>query len=224
MTEPTRVRMALGRRLTVSAAAGLIVMSIALYVAYQWYVDTPVTEEARLALSDIGLVVRSIESQRRETHAPPKALRELRDVGVRRDRAGQYIDSWERPLQYWTDGSRYRVVSLGRDGKPGGWGADCDLSSDDLPPQMGTTLREVSLPWRARPPLLQFLEDPEESTPLLMAALSGVAAFLLGYGALRGPEPTTEALLRRVLVTIIGTLFIAVVYLVPLHMALASGH
>lgn len=40
-------------------------------------------------------------------------------------------DPWGRPYGYESDGTGYRVVSLGRDGAPGGTGEDADIAVAD---------------------------------------------------------------------------------------------
>jgi|WetSurMetagenome_2_1015567.scaffolds.fasta_scaffold28353_5 general secretion pathway protein G len=47
---------------------------------------------------------------------------------------GEPIDPWSHPYQYNSPGSKwpFEVISYGADGKPGGGGADADISSDNL--------------------------------------------------------------------------------------------
>lgn len=40
-------------------------------------------------------------------------------------------DAWDHPFVYESDGNKYKIISLGADGKPGGEGFDKDISSDD---------------------------------------------------------------------------------------------
>ena len=42
------------------------------------------------------------------------------------------LDAWNRPYIYESDGSKYVITSLGRDGKEGGDGFDKDIRSDEL--------------------------------------------------------------------------------------------
>lgn len=41
-------------------------------------------------------------------------------------------DAWDRPFSYMSDGNKYQVKSLGRDGQEGGEGYDKDITSDEL--------------------------------------------------------------------------------------------
>lgn len=46
-------------------------------------------------------------------------------------------DGWGRPYQYESDGGSVRIWTLGRDGLPGGTGADADISVQ-FPPSLPT--------------------------------------------------------------------------------------
>lgn len=41
-------------------------------------------------------------------------------------------DSWDRDFIYTSDGNKYQIKSLGRDGQEGGEGYDKDINSDEL--------------------------------------------------------------------------------------------
>ena len=41
-------------------------------------------------------------------------------------------DAWERPFFFESDGQKYRITSLGRDGTEGGAGTAADIKSDEL--------------------------------------------------------------------------------------------
>ena len=41
-------------------------------------------------------------------------------------------DAWDRPFTYMSDGNKYQLKSLGRDGQEGGEGYDKDITSDEL--------------------------------------------------------------------------------------------
>jgi general secretion pathway protein G len=41
-------------------------------------------------------------------------------------------DPWGNPYQYSVEGNKYRIVSFGADGRPGGTGYDADISSDAM--------------------------------------------------------------------------------------------
>jgi hypothetical protein len=73
------------------------------------------------------------------TKALPKSLEEVRgalslQAGFQWDEKGRPLDGWGRPFLYSTDGAKFVITSLGRDGKPGGLGLDCDLSTTNTWP------------------------------------------------------------------------------------------
>lgn len=41
-------------------------------------------------------------------------------------------DAWDGEFQYQSDGNKFTLISLGRDGKEGGEGLDADINSDEL--------------------------------------------------------------------------------------------
>lgn len=41
-------------------------------------------------------------------------------------------DAWNHPFVYTSDSNKFKIVSLGADGKEGGEGFDKDISSDDI--------------------------------------------------------------------------------------------
>ena len=42
-------------------------------------------------------------------------------------RDSRLTDAWDRPIRYTRDGSTVTLLSLGKDGRPGGSGADADV-------------------------------------------------------------------------------------------------
>ena len=73
------------------------------------------------------------------TKALPKSLEEVRgalslQASFQWDEKGRPLDGWGRPFLYSTDGAKFVIISLGRDGKPGGLGLDCDLSNTNTWP------------------------------------------------------------------------------------------
>lgn len=147
------------------------------------------------------------------------------------DSRGEPIDWWRRPLHYWTDGTHYRVTSYGRDGRPGGVGLDYDLSSDDLESGRTSTHAWPRIPKQATPTFRQFLSDRgDERYPgsgrmmALMCALAGLVAFVFGFVTLGAAVQTRQGVrgtLRRLVITIVGTVFLAMI-ITTLHVP--TGH
>jgi hypothetical protein len=113
----------LGRRLLLSALLGSTVALLVVFVAWQQVGAQDCAQEAtQRKLKEI-----------RAAHVanPSKSFEELAmHPRWQHGRYGVWDDAWGRPLEIEVE----RVVSYGRDGKPGGRGLDCDLSTDDPTP------------------------------------------------------------------------------------------
>jgi hypothetical protein len=123
------------------------------------------------------------------------------------------LDGWERPYTFATDGTNCLITSLGRDGKPGGRGLDCDLSNKDRRPKA------------AFPTFHQFLfEMPSFGGMIMICLLCGGLAGLLCLAKARMPELTLPGLVLagfRLGAIIVGTLIVAFM-ISSLH--IPSGH
>jgi len=218
----------------VSLAVGLLVFAIACKLAYQQYCGSAVRYRQASTLRDIAELRQAIETYRREKHVLPKALSDLPQAWVRHDVNGAPVDSWHRLLHYWTDGTRYRIFSYGRDGKPGGVGLDYDLSSDDLGQGRvagsgGAVVK--SLPEEARPTFGQFVTDRGEYggsgsgiSMFLTCILTGAAASLLAWRSIRRGARlhwNRGLLVLKLGVTVLATLVIGL-FITGLH--IPSGH
>jgi hypothetical protein len=81
------------------------------------------------------------------------------------------LDGWGRPLVYFIKEGKAIVISYGRDGKPGGVGSDCDMSTTDLWPE------------EARPSFAEFVVNPLARRVLLNCLVSGVLGVYAQHGA-----------------------------------------
>jgi hypothetical protein len=78
---------------------------------------------------------------------------------------GRPLDWWHRPLHYEVKGDTYELYSLGRDGKPGGFGLDADLYAGK---------RKEFWDERHWLTLWQFLEEPETDRMKFICIGAGV--------------------------------------------------
>ncbi len=58
-------------------------------------------------------------------HRLPASLSELPKPAANRD--DSIVDGWGRPIQYAKEGQAVTLLSLGKDGRPGGSGEDADI-------------------------------------------------------------------------------------------------
>ncbi len=89
-------------------------------------------------------------------------------------------DAWGHPFVVEGKGSRYRLISYGRDGKPGGEGLDYDLIVEDDAAQ-SRYARSSWVPDAALPTMGQFLTDPKAAMMRLSCVLTALLAAALGF-------------------------------------------
>lgn len=112
----------------------------------------------------------------------------------------QFDDGWKHPYQYSVTEIGYRLISLGRDGLPGGEGLDADIDSEREYPSVEPTLR-------------QFLFEAAGGGTLLRVAL--VASFLVGLtcyvasGKPAGQPVSMVALLSSIVATTTGAVVVS---------------
>jgi hypothetical protein len=197
----------IGIRVAAATNVGLVVAAIAIVVAWRDVGDTNrVRSEqwaTRQAISDIK---KSLQMYRETGKPLPKSLEEFRGPGgqflvqFKRDERGSPLDGWGRPFLHSVEGREYVVTSLGRDGKPGGVGLDCDLSN----------LKEW--PKEAVPTLGQVLGHPSTRGIIHPCLVCGVLAFLLSLATVNPRTIENQGvfpLVMQVGLTIFGALFVA---------------
>lgn len=119
------------------------------------------------------------------------------------------VDAWGHPYQYTKTENGYSLISLGRDGKPGGVGLDADIDSE----------QEHIL---VEPTLSQFLFEAAGGQTLLNVALlaslfAGLACYIAS-GPRGGHPASVVALLSSVAVTTVGAILVSL-FLVTIYLA-----
>jgi len=227
-------RLPLLLRLLVSLVVAGLVLGICTQVAYRQFCSSAIRYAPLLTLRDIGRVRDAIEEYRRQHRRLPRRLSDFPQVTGRVDKTGWPLDWWGRGrFHYWTDGTRYRISSYGRDGKPGGLGLDYDLSSDDLanddPSRAAGGL--PALPREAEPTFWQFATDLQYgrthgSGAMMLAAsiLAGAAAFFLAFRGARETRPAVGSVAALVLnlIVIMGGALLVGTFMAAFHAP--SGH
>jgi hypothetical protein len=197
-------------RVGLGLLAGAIVAGLASVVAWQQTRDSEgLNWDRKMTQSDIQFLGSEIESYRKEFGTLPRRLEELGHST--NNFSVNLTDLWGRPLNYSVEGTNYLILSFGRDGKPGGRGFDCDISSRDLQP-VGSNLT-----------FRQFLFDAPTCLMLITCGISGVlTAFLVAF--LVKDRDLNRAAIRRVgfkiLATVIGAVIVGAMLAavhVPVH-------
>jgi hypothetical protein len=125
----------------------------------------------------------------------------------------KFVDHWGHPLVLSIEGGNTIITSYGRDGKPGGVGIDCDLTTKD------------PMPKEAVPTLQQFWENELLHPMILTALFCGALAALLSFVTVRVPDFTSRGLIVLVLslgATAVGSVIVAGMITI-LHLP-AVGH
>lgn len=132
-------------RLVIATSVGITVAVIAICVAWQQDLEYWLGGKQTFTRMDLMSLHKAVEAYQSETGALPSTLE---DIGKPRGSESQptawpLVDHWGRPFIYEHNGKDFVVRSLGRDGKPGGVGLDCDLSEPRSPTQHSyPTLRQ----------------------------------------------------------------------------------
>ncbi|MBV9850562.1 MAG: type II secretion system protein GspG [Armatimonadetes bacterium] len=199
----------LALRLIISGLFGVTIAWLALLAGLHTARSSVLTFPQQITRHDLSRINQAITAYRQMKHTLPRSLGELES---RTGNSLRLEDGWGHPFVYIVVGSRYQVISYGRDGKPGGTGLDTDLTSDNInPPGAELTLH-------------QFLTLPETQGMVMTACLSGVLAGLLCLVTLRPKTltgPSILALAVQLLVTLMAAAFVATV-ITALHVP--SGH
>jgi hypothetical protein len=193
-------------RIAISTSVGILVAAIARLGAWRsigWMPNVRPEQPSTQQL--LELMKPLIEAYCTKTKTVPQSRVELRHTMERYsftcNEDGIPLDTWGHPFLYSVKEGHPVVTSYGRDGKPGGVGFDCDLSSDDK-----------SLPRENMPTFFQFLVHPAAKGIVSACLACGVLAFLVSLvtvnpAALHGWA--ILSLIVKLTVTILGTLFVA---------------
>lgn len=124
------------------------------------------------------------------------------------------IDSWSRQIRYVRRGGSYYLLSLGEDGKPGGVGASCDLSSDNPNP------REATLAW------WQMAAQPSAGPVLVGAAVCAALTFAFVFSSIKIPQsaPTSSQIAAVAVKLLAMAMFAGFIAMTVGMLDVPSGH
>jgi hypothetical protein len=197
-------------RLLLASAMGLTVAVLSIYVAWldfrNAYGLRPEQYITQLRLDEISETIGVYQKQH---HKPPMSMDDLfpgHDPELD-------LDGWKRPFVFETNGMRCLVISYGRDGKPGGEGLDCDLTTEN--------------PWHKESGLTfrQFVETKRSSGIKWSCVVCGFLMFALTFITARKPEMSNRTdvftLVTLLVVTFIGAMVVGSI-ITALHVP--TGH
>lgn len=198
-------------RLILSVFFAITITGCCLYLTWKTagsYVSFPL----RYTVGILEKTDQAIVAYRQKKGHLPSSLTDLENVSNMWRVEGGIGDAWKHPLVYSVQGNQYRLMSYGRDGKPGGIGLDEDISSV-APKQIAGKL-----------PFLQVIFHPSAQEMVGMSLLSGLLAFILCFKMIRPNDLNRHYrldLVFKVGVTFVATLVLAAIITV-LHVP--SGH
>ncbi len=188
---------------TIAWTLGLIVGGLSLALGWLPVVEASTERVLQTYMkSRMGKIDSAVKGYHQQKHIFPLSLNQLDTNGLRFnvDNNGNVIDIWHHPILYSVKGNNYRIISLGRDGKPGGNGVDCDLSNDDLNPNDDTIT------------FSEFLLNPMAINTCMICFLAGSIAGYRSWLALRAIESSQKKSLKlmlRLFYVGVSTLFVA---------------
>jgi hypothetical protein len=157
--------MNLKARIAVSLIFALIVSGFSLEAARSNLESSHDPYDGRyLTTVRMKTIERAINAFKERTGRIPRDTVELAQLQTR----AEMEDAWQHPFHYSVSGDHYRLVSLGRDGKPGGAWDNTDISSDDPDPR-------IRLPYRL------FVSLPFFPTALGMSLVTGAVCFFIPW-------------------------------------------
>lgn len=188
-------------KLVVAILAGAFVACTAAYAAWDYGDDSVFGGLQTLTVSQLHNISQAIKEYRHKSGKLPARLDDLVPPATAPDAywVGHHglADGWNRPLLYEHDEKNFRLSSLGRDGRPGGAGIDCDLVYDSDRP--GGVYGGRKLTFR------QFLFEMPTQGIVASCLVSGLLTALQTLWYLRKPDP------RSSIVKIVLTMVVCIV-------------
>jgi general secretion pathway protein G len=219
----SKIRSFSGRRLLlrglIAIFVGLTISGIALRVAYRQSVNSVAWVEQKMTARDLERLRDLLVAYQRASNSFPQNYQTFQSFALQVPvMAGKFQiedgfrDLWDHPYVFTNESTNCVIISYGADGKPGGVGVDCDLST--LNP----------LPKQSTPTFQQFWEHKKTQDMILLCFICGAMAAALSLFTVRVPDLTPRGWLVLGLslgATLLGTLIVTSM-ITALHVP--SGH
>ena len=204
-------------RILVAIGVWVVVTGLSLWVAWHGIYDAALEtrDEQYMTQEFLSRMADTMEKHHATSGIYPKSMNEVRDMMTNELTVGpgnQLLDGWERPFNFSLTGSNCLVTSYGRDGKPGGQGLDCDLTSKDWNPKA------------AFPTFKQFLFEMNLEGVINSCLVCGGMAGLLALLTVKIPDTSRNGLIVlaiKLSLTTLGAVAVAVM-ISALH--IPDGH
>lgn len=206
-------------RVLIAFGVGIIISTISIYVAWQntnhqtvngWDEQWMTTH----ALKNMDKAI--IAFQKKYNFAPTnfEQLQGMTNEVLEMDMwfPEGFVDGWHHPFIFSNEGTSYLIISYGRDGKSGGKGIDCDLTSVNPYPN------------ESSPTFLQFWNNKRFDGMIDWSFICGVLAALLSLFTVRISNLTKRGLVIHIInlcIIFIGVLIVTII-ITALH--IPTGH
>lgn len=201
-------------RFTIACCIGLIVFGISLQTGRRNAESSMAWNEQRTTQLELKSLSQTLTAYQQMLGSCPSNFDQL--LSMTNDflwmPRGRFIDNWGHALVFSNEGTNCLIISYGRDGKPGGIGVDCDLTT------------KTPQPREAVPTFSQFFENERLHAMTLTVFVCGFLAAFLSFITVRVPDLTRKGLAILALsltATTIGAVFVAGIITI-LH--IPSGH
>jgi hypothetical protein len=192
-------------RFLIAAAVWLIVSGISIYVAWGNAADSNDCRwEQYLTQHTLKLAAGSIAAYRQKFGVSPQSLGDLAKIPnndpFQLGDDEHPFDAWGHPMVLSTNTTNLVITSYGRDGKPGGIGLDCDLTTENWNPK------------EARPTFQQFLHDMPTGGMILSCFVCGSFAGLLSFLIVKIPDLSRYEMIKlvfKLIVMVLAAVFMA---------------
>lgn len=204
-------------RFFIAGCVWLVISGLSLYVAWQQANHSIAWDrqwETRHQLENMGKAIIAFQEK---FHSSPTNFEQLHGMTNEVPEMEMWFpegftDGWQHPFIFQNTGTNSLIVSYGADGKPGGIGIDCDLTSDNPRPK------------ESSPTFTQFWGNKECEDMIDWSFICGGLAALLSLLTVRVPNLTKRGIIILVLslcATLVGAFFITII-ITGLH--IPSGH
>jgi hypothetical protein len=211
-SEPTR-QLYIVRRIALGAIVWSIITAISLYVGWQNACKSDAARfEQYITQRYLKDIAKAVGEYRQTYGTDPTSADDLARMTNLAFTAENNVDGWRRALVFTFVNSNLVATSYGHDGKPGGVGLDCDLTSVNWAPK------------EAKPTFKQFLSVMPTGGMITSAVVSGALGFLIAVFVVKSDDFEGDnflSLIGKLAAILICATFIAVV-ITALHVP--SGH
>ena len=203
----------------IAAFVGLVISGISLRTACRQSAHSFAWPEQWVTEFKLREIGKAVFAYQQASNACPGNFDQLQPIGQTFSdlqdyfrNSNDFVDGWGHSLVFSKEGTNCLVMSYGQDGKPGGIGIDCDLTT------------EHPLPIESVPTFRQFWASDRTRDMITWCFICGAMAGVLSFWTVRNPNFTKRGLILLGLslaATIIGTIFVAAI-ITALHVP--SGH